>query len=124
MKKQVITDGQAEVLAIRKKMKHFEVQKEPECWLQPKYRELSAVLGDPKRGIPYGKIYEICGKFSGGKTALVLELAAEAQMDGAEVAWMDHEISWDARWARIRGLDPDRVALFQPTVVKDGRDDL
>lgn len=119
-----LTPAQREVEAIRKTLKHYTVEKEPEYWLQPAYPQLSEVFGDPSRGIPYGKIYEICGRFSGGKSAIVMELAAMAQSDGAHVVWIDHETSFDEKWATVRGLDTDRVALFQPSVVKKGKSDM
>jgi len=115
-----IAQGMSEVDAIRKKLKHVTVQKQPQHWLIPPFPELAEIFGDPKRGIPYGKIYEICGRFSGCKTAITQELAAMAQsIDNAEVGWIDLEASYDEQWAQVRGLDTSRVALFQPEVIED-----
>lgn len=121
MKKGKALTGRQEVNLIRRKVRHFTVDKPPAYWLKPSSPLLSVVFGDPARGVPYGKIIELSGMYSGGKTALALELAAEAQEDGAYVAWMDHEACWDDEWAKIRGLNPDKVALFQPEVIETGK---
>jgi recombination protein RecA len=73
---------------------------------------LNQVFGSGERGIPYGKIAEASGLQSHGKTALVLELMRYAQRDGAICFWVDLENSWDPEWARLRGVDPDKVIVI------------
>ncbi|MDE2439100.1 MAG: hypothetical protein KGN01_06975 [Patescibacteria group bacterium] len=117
-----LTQGQLEVQAIQKKMRFYSVEEQPNYWLLPdneRRQFLTQVFGDPSRGIPYGKIFELCGMFSGGKTALALELAAEAQADGADVAVIDLESTRDAKWEAIRGLDTNLVVPFQSRLVRD-----
>lgn len=120
MKRVNLSPGELEVAKIRAKLQHFTIQKQPDRWLIPTSKYLVEVFGDPERGIPYGKIYEACGRFSGGKTAIVQELAAEAQtIDGAHVAWIDLERSYDEKWAIIRGLDTSKVAVFAAEILTD-----
>lgn len=120
--KTAISTGDREVLAIQKQVKLYAVEKPPAYWLppdNPRRNALSGVFGDPKRGIPYGKILQVFGRFSGGKTGVGLELAAEAQDDGAAVALVDLEIARDPRWEGVRGLNSDLVVPFQAQLVQD-----
>lgn len=108
------------VQRLRKKLKHYTAEKEPDFWMDTGSRELNSVLGHKRKGIPYGKIFEVSGRESHGKTGLVYELAGMAQGDGAAVALLDVENSFDKRWARIRGIDPDKIAVFKPYVGRFG----
>lgn len=83
-------------------------------WLDTGNRELNTVMGDPDKGLPYGRIFEVSGLESGGKSALCLTLAALAQADDAIVIWVDFENSWDDKWAAIRGLDVSKVHVIKP----------
>lgn len=85
-------------------------------WLDTGSPLLNAVIGSPSRGIPYGKIIEISGFESHGKTALAYWLAGLAQRDGASVALWDLEAAWDPDWAKKRGLDPSKVIVFKPVL--------
>lgn len=105
-----------ELALIRRKLKHFTTDKPVKYWLDVGSPRLHSVLGSPKMGIPYGKIFEISGMESQGKTALVMKLAGFAQRDGAKVAWIDLENSWDEDWAKTLGLDPTEVYLFKPQI--------
>jgi len=78
----------------------------PRYWLKTGSRRLNRVLGSEKLGIPYGKEITLAGKQSSGKTLLALRLAGLAQKDGAVIAWIDVENSFDPYWAKIQGLDP------------------
>lgn len=91
---------------IRESLGHVPNKWRPSEWLDTKIPELNLVLGHPTRGIPYGRITEMSGWESQGKTALSLTFAALAQHDGARVVWGDVENSFDARWARLRGFLP------------------
>lgn len=110
---------------IRQKMKHFTLTKGVDQWLDTGQRRLHKVLGSKHKGIPYGRIFEIYGKESNGKTALAMEIAGLAQRDGADYAHVDLENCWDDQWARNRGVEVVRSedgeevlkpALFKPYV--------
>lgn len=101
---------------VRKKLKHYTAEKKATYWLDTGSPELNSALGSREYGLPYGKMYEIHGKESCGKTAMLLELAGKAQRDGAAVAWLDAEGSWDDVWAEIRGIDITKIAVFRPYV--------
>lgn len=103
---------------IRKKLGHFTGEKPVQLWLDTKQPLLHRVLGSPKKGIPYGKMIEISGNESHGKSFLLLELAKYAQADGAYVIWVDFESSFDGRWARRRGLNTDNMTVIQPYLKK------
>ena len=91
-KKRASGDGPAnDISLIRKKLKHFPVELEPTEWLSTGNERLNAVLGSPERGIPYGKMIELYGPQSHGKTMIALLLSALAQKDGAAILWMDLE---------------------------------
>ena len=65
-------------------------------------------------GVPRGRVVEIYGPESSGKTTLALHILAEAQKNGGEVAFIDAEHALDAEYARKLGVDVDRVILSQP----------
>ncbi len=82
---------------------------------------LNAVIGDPVHGIPFGRIIEISGEESHGKTALALELAGMAQRNnGAAAIMYDAEGSFDATWAEARGVCTTKnFHLVQTYMVKE-----
>lgn len=106
-----------EIALIRKKLKHFTLEKTVKYWLDTGSEELNSVFGSRQEGIPYGKIFELSGMESMGKTAQMLKLAAMAQKDGAKIIWVDLESSWDSLWSEAWGLDTSQVYLFQPEIV-------
>ncbi len=65
-------------------------------------------------GVPRGRIIEIYGPESSGKTTLALHIAAEAQKLGGEVAYVDAEHALDPTYARALGVDIDSLLLSQP----------
>jgi recombination protein RecA len=65
-------------------------------------------------GIPRGRITEIYGPESSGKTTLCLHLVAEAQRAGNTAAFIDMEHALDPDYARRCGVDVDRLYLSQP----------
>jgi len=103
---------------VRKRLKHDPYRWEPGRWLDTGFPALNRVIGHREKGIPYGRIFEISGLQSHGKTAVALGLAAAAQSEGAQVIWADFENTWDRDWVKMRGVDPDSVWLFQPYVGK------
>lgn len=65
-------------------------------------------------GVPKGRIVEIYGPESSGKTTLALEICAEAQASGGVVAFIDAEHALDPIYASQIGLDIDEVLISQP----------
>lgn len=65
-------------------------------------------------GVPRGRIIEIYGPESSGKTTLSLEILAEAQAMGGVVAFIDAEHALDPSYAARIGVDIDEVLISQP----------
>jgi recombination protein RecA len=65
-------------------------------------------------GLPKGRIIEIYGPESGGKTTLALHVAAEAQRAGGVAAVVDAEHALDPAYARKLGVDIDNLLVSQP----------
>ena len=73
---------------------------------------LDAALGIG--GLPRGRIVEIYGPESSGKTTLALHAVAEAQKRGGEAAFIDVEHALDPVYARALGVDVDALLVSQP----------
>jgi len=65
-------------------------------------------------GIPKGRIVEVYGPESSGKTTLALHLIAEAQKQGGEAAFIDAEHALDPVYAKHLGVDIDNLIVSQP----------
>lgn len=65
-------------------------------------------------GVPKGRIIEIYGPESSGKTTLALHIVAEAQKLGGEVAFIDAEHALDPAYAKALGVDTDSMLISQP----------
>ena len=65
-------------------------------------------------GIPKGRIVEIYGPESGGKTTLALHVIAEAQKLGGIAGFVDAEHALDPKYARAIGVDVDNLYVSQP----------
>ncbi|GJF31850.1 protein RecA [Kitasatospora sp. NE20-6] len=65
-------------------------------------------------GIPRGRVVEIYGPESSGKTTLTLHLAANAQRAGGTVAFVDAEHALDPEYAKKLGVDTDALLVSQP----------
>jgi len=65
-------------------------------------------------GVPRGRVIEIYGPESSGKTTLALHIAAEAQVEGGLVAFVDAEHALDVGYARKLGVDVDGLLVSQP----------
>lgn len=65
-------------------------------------------------GVPRGRVIEIYGPESSGKTTLALHIAAEAQAKGGMVAFVDAEHALDVVYARKLGVDVDNLLVSQP----------
>ena len=71
-------------------------------------------------GVPKGRIIEIYGPESSGKTTLALHILAEAQKRGGEVAFIDAEHALDPTYARALGVDIDSMLIAQPDTGEQG----
>ena len=65
-------------------------------------------------GLPRGRIVEVYGPESSGKTTLALQVLAEAQKMGGEVAFIDVEHALDPAYASALGVDIDSLLVSQP----------
>lgn len=65
-------------------------------------------------GVPRGRIVEIYGPESSGKTTLALHILASAQKNGGEAAFIDVEHALDPTYARALGVDIDNLLISQP----------
>ena len=73
---------------------------------------LDAALG--VGGFPRGRVIEIFGPESSGKTTLALHAIAEAQRNGGSAAFVDAEHALDAQYAKKLGVDIDNLLVSQP----------
>src|SRR3989440_9521700 len=65
-------------------------------------------------GFPRGRVIEIYGPESGGKTTMTLHVIAEAQKLGGQAAFIDAEHALDPVYARKLGVDVDNLLVSQP----------
>ncbi len=72
---------------------------------------LDIALGN---GIARGRIHEVYGPESSGKTTLALSIIAEAQKAGDTVAFIDAEHAYSPSWAAVCGVDGDELLVSQP----------
>ena len=71
-------------------------------------------------GVPRGRIVEIYGPESSGKTTLALHILASAQKKGGEVAFIDVEHALEPAYARALGVDIDSLLISQPDTGEQG----
>lgn len=65
-------------------------------------------------GVPRGRIVEVFGPESSGKTTVALHMIAEAQKAGGEAAFIDAEHALDPKYAKKLGVDIDNLIVSQP----------
>ena len=65
-------------------------------------------------GVPKGRVIEIYGPESSGKTTLALQITAECQKQGGIAAFIDAEHALDTKYARNLGVDVDNLYVSQP----------
>lgn len=65
-------------------------------------------------GVPVGRIVELYGPESGGKTTLSLSVVKNCQQKGGIVGFIDAEHALDLNWARAIGVDTDKLLFSQP----------
>ena len=76
------------------------------------FAALDAALGTG--GFPRGRIVELFGASSTGKTTLALQAIAHAQSDGMTAAWIDAEHAFDPAYAAVLGVAIDRLPVAKP----------
>src|SRR5260370_24247794 len=81
-------------------------------------RSLDIALG--VGGVPRGRIVEIYGPESSGKTTLCLHIIAEAQKKGGICGFIDAEHAMDVGYARKLGVRTDDLLLSQPVTGQQG----
>ncbi len=74
---------------------------------------LDLALGGP--GIPRGRVIEIFGPESSGKTTLALHIAAQAQKNDGIAAMIDAEHAFDPSWGKKLGVELDTLLVSQPS---------
>ena len=84
-------------------------------WLPSRFHAFNYVLGG---GIPYGKILELFGTESGGKTLMAYDFAYCCQYLGGVVLWADAEQSFTNDWAETNGLDLSRTVVYRETAIE------
>jgi len=65
-------------------------------------------------GVPRGRVTEIYGPESSGKTTLALHIVANAQKEGGIAAFIDAEHAMDSEYAKKLGVDIDNLLVSQP----------
>ena len=89
--------------------------KETNLWLPSTFFLLNYTLGG---GIPWGKILEIAGEESSGKSLIAYNFAYACQQLGGHVIWVDAEQAWMNSWAETNGVDPNRVTVVNDTRIE------
>lgn len=84
--------------------------------------QLDRILGIG--GIPFGRITEISGQWSVGKTTLALALIKSAQEHGYKTIWDDCEWAWDGNYAKALGVELSKLMLLQTRAAEDSLDQL
>ena len=105
--------GKGAIMKLGSNAEHLEVAASPTGALP-----LDAALGIG--GVPRGRIVEIYGPESSGKTTLALQILAEAQALGGVVAFIDAEHALDPTYAARLGVDIDEVLISQPDTGEQG----
>ena len=96
------------------KMKASEVD-DHNLWLPSTFFALNHQWGG---GIPFGKIVEVAGEESSGKSLIAYNFAYATQQLGGHVIWVDAEQSWMNSWAEENGVDPDNVTVVNDTRIE------
>lgn len=91
------------------------IMPEKSLWLPSRSLYLNYTMGG---GIPYGKICEIFGGESSGKSLVAMDFGYGAQYLGGVVLWNDAEQAFDPAWSQKNGLDLDRVIIYNETSIE------
>lgn len=81
-------------------------------WLDTGSIVANAVLGDPAKGIPGGRVVELYGGESCGKTTIALWLMGLCQRAGGLSVLIDSENSYNEEWAKLQGIDTEESWLL------------
>jgi len=73
-------------------------------------------------GLPRGRIIEVFGKESSGKSTLTTFLMAQAQKRGGRAALIDAEMAFDGGYAKAIGVDVSKLMVSQPGSLEEGMD--
>lgn len=84
-------------------------------WLPSTFFALNYTFGG---GIPFGKIFEVAGEESSGKSLIAYNFAYACQQLGGSVIWVDAEQSWMNSWAKANGIDPGKVTVVNDTRIE------
>lgn len=97
----------------------------PKLWLDTGYPVLNKTIsGDYFKGLPMGRMVEIFGPPSAGKTVIATNAMISAQKAGGIPAFLDHERSFDSRLAEKLGLDldPSKFIYLRPRTFEESVD--
>lgn len=73
-------------------------------------------------GVPRGRIIEIHGEESSGKSTMAMFLMSQVQKNGGKAALIDAEFAFDAAYATAIGVDVNHLFVSQPTTLEEGMD--
>lgn len=88
-------------------------------WVSTGCYALDEIIG---QGLPRGRVIEVFGAESGGKSTLSLFLMAQMQKSGGRVALIDAENAFDGSYATNIGLDVSKLLVSQPTSLEESMD--
>lgn len=92
-----------------------EVDESKSPWLPSRFLAFNKITGG---GIPYGKIMELFGEESSGKTLMAYDFAYCAQYLGGVVLWVDAEQVFTNSWAESNGLDLYKIVVYRNTSIE------
>ena len=72
-----------------------------------------------KGGFGYGRQVLVWGNKSAGKSSFCLQMISEAQKDGKVCAWIDSEASYSADWAKLLGVDSEKLIYSSAKTIND-----
>jgi recombination protein RecA len=72
-----------------------------------------------KGGLPYGRQVLVWGSKSSAKSSLCLQMIGMAQKEGKVCAWIDAEMSYDAKWAEQLGVDSSKLIYSQARTINE-----
>ena len=78
---------------------------------------LDFVIGKP--GFPAGRVVEVAGPYGSAKSTVIACAIAAAQKAGIHCVLQDTEFSYSGKWARLHGIDPEKLNLLQPIHLQD-----
>lgn len=87
-------------------------------WISTGCYSIDKLLG---KGIPRGRLIEVYGAPSSGKTAMALFIGGQIQKTGHRIAFIDVEQAYDGEWAAKLGvsMSPDKMTVAQPTTIEE-----